>query len=314
MIVRRLLAAVLMLFVVSLVVFVLTQALPGDVVRQMLGQSATADQVARLRAELGLDQPLIAQYLSWAGDLLHGDLGVSLTSGEQVSTMIGSRLGATASLVVVTFALMVPCAFVLGIAAARRPGGVIDHVVSGAVTVILSLPEFVVGILLIVLLATGAFRILPPTSVIPAGQSLWQHPQLLILPVLTLVVTALPYLTESVKSAMRDELGSEYIRWARLSGIRESRLVIRHALRNALAPSLQVSAMTLTYLLGGTVAIEVVFNYPGIGSALVSAVTDRDVPVVQGIVMIVAAASLVVYVVADLLALIVTPRARRRAQ
>lgn len=312
MITTRLLVGVLMLATVSLVVFVLTQALPGDVARQVLGQTATAEQIARVRAELGLDRPLPEQYLSWLGGLLHGDLGTSLTSGTPVAELISARLQASAVLVVVTVVLLVPLAVGLGTWAARRAGGVVDHAVSAAVHVVLALPEFVVGILLVVLLATNVWQVLPPTSVPPSGSAVWQHPALLVLPVLTLVVTAAPYLTESVRTTMRDELASEHVRWARLSGIGERRLVRRYALPSALPPAIQVSAMTVTYLIGGTVAVETVFAYPGLGSAIVSAVANRDIPVVQGIAMIVATASLCVYVLADVLGVLLTPRLRTR--
>ncbi|HEY0188478.1 MAG TPA: ABC transporter permease [Cellulomonas sp.] len=310
MVLRRVLSAVVMLIVVSLVVFFLTQALPGDVVRQILGQSATDAQVARLRGELGLDRPLAEQYLSWLGGLLHGDLGTSLTSGTPVAELISSRLGATGVLVAVTAVILLPTALLLGTLAARRPGGALDHVVSGAVTAVLALPEFVVGILLVLLLATTVLQVLPPTSVVVGGAAVWDDPELLVLPVLTLVVTAMPYLVESVKTAMRDELASDHVRWARLSGVPERRLLVRHALRNAIGPSLQVAAMTLTYLIGGTVAVEVVFAYPGLGSALVSAVESRDVTVVQGVVMVVATASLLIYLVVDLLGVLLSPRTR----
>lgn len=312
MIGRRLLVGVAMLLTVSLVVFVLTQALPGDVARQILGQTATDTQVARLRAQLGLDRSAPEQYLSWLGGLLRGDLGTSLTSGTSVTSLIAGRAGATGVLVLVTAVLMIPLAFALGTWAARRPGGAVDHVVSGTVHVVLALPEFVVAIALVVLLATNVWRVLPPTSVPPAGSDVWQRPELLVLPVLTLVITAAPYLTESVKTTMRDELASEHVRWARLSGVPERRVVLRHALRSAVAPSVQVSAMTVTYLIGGTVAVETVFAYPGLGSALVSAVANRDIPVVQGIAMMVATASLLVYVLADVIGVLLTPRLRTR--
>ncbi|HEY0217425.1 MAG TPA: ABC transporter permease [Cellulomonas sp.] len=310
MVLRRAGSAVVMLLVVSLVVFFLTQALPGDVVRQVLGQSATDAQVARLRAELGLDRPLVQQYLHWLAGLVHGDLGTSLTSKTPVAELIGSRIGATGVLVAVTAVILLPLALLLGTLAARRPGGVVDHVVSGVVTAVLALPEFVVGILLVLLLATTVLHVLPPTSVVAGREAVWQDPRLLVLPVGTLVLTAMPYLVESVKTAMRDELASDHVRWARLSGVPEQRLLLRHALRNAIGPSLQVSAMTLTYLIGGTVAVEVVFAYPGLGSALVSAVGSRDVTVVQGVVMVVATASLLIYLVVDLLGVLLSPRTR----
>ncbi|WP_214106205.1 ABC transporter permease [Acrocarpospora catenulata] len=313
LVLRRLITAAAILLVVSLVVFFLTQALPGDVVHQILGQTATDEQIARLRAELGLDRPLVAQYLDWFSGILRLDFGTSLTSGTPVADLVGDRMAATLVLVAVTAAILLPVAFTLGTLAARRPGGVLDHLVSGAATVLLSLPEFVVGILLVLLLATNIWPVLPPTSVVSGNQRVWDDPRLMVLPVLTLVLTAMPYLTESVKTAVRDELASDHIRWARLSGIGERRILLRHALPNAVGPSLQVSAMTLTYLLGGTVTIEVVFAYPGLGSALVSAVADRDVTVVQGIVMVVAALSLLLYLLVDLLGALAAPRSKGRA-
>ncbi|SCL20000.1 peptide/nickel transport system permease protein [Micromonospora pallida] len=308
----RAIRAVAMLFIVSAFVFFFTQALPGDVARSVLGQSATPEQIARINAELGLDQPVWQQYLEWLGGLLRFDLGHSLTSGEPVTTLVGGELLHTTLLVLMTVCIVVPASIALGTAAASRPGGVLDHVISGTVAVVLSIPEFVFGILVVIVLGINVLPVLPPTSIIDPNRPPLGQLDVFVLPVLTLAVTALPYLAESVKSAVREELTRDYATWAELSGVRRRTVVWRMALRNALAPSVQVVALTVTYLVGGTVAVETVFSFPGAGSGLVDAVANRDIPVVQAIAMVVATVSLAVYVIADLASTLLIPRERTR--
>lgn len=299
-----------MLFVVSVAVFFFTQALPGDVARQVLGQTATEEQVLALRARLGLDQSVVAQYVDWVRGLLTFDLGTSLTSGTPVADLIGTRVVSSTTLVVVTAVLLVPLALTLGVVAARRPGGAVDSLVSGSVLLILALPEFIVAILVVVVLATNVWRLLPPTSILDPAVPAWQQPDLLVLPVLALVVGSLPYFTESIRTTMTDELTSEHVAWARLCGVPERRILWRHALPNAVGPGLQVAGTTLIYLTGGIVAVENVFAFPGIGAALTAAVTYRDIPVVQGIAMLLATVALVIYLLADVLGILLTPRLR----
>ncbi|GGM81526.1 ABC transporter permease [Dactylosporangium sucinum] len=311
-IIKRLVTALLMLFVVSLLVFLFTQALPGDIARQVLGQNATPDQIARLRQQLGLDQSLLHQYLNWVGNLARFDLGTSLASGSPVGDLIGTRILNSATLVAATALLLFPLALLLGTAAARRPEGLIDQAVSAAALVVLAIPEFIIAILVVVVLATNVLRVLPPTSVVDPAHPAWQQPELLALPTLALVVGSLPYLTESVKTTLREELASEHVLWARLSGVPEWRIIWRHGLPNTIGPSLQVAATTLIYLTGGIVAVETVFAFPGLGSALVEAVNNRDIPVVQAITMLLAAIALLVYVVADVGGVLTNPRLRTR--
>jgi peptide/nickel transport system permease protein len=307
---RRLGYAVAMLLAVSLIVFFFTQALPGNVARQILGQNATPAEVSRLRAQLGIDKPLVTQYLEWIRHLVTLNLGTSLTSGTPVAHLIAGRAVNSAVLVGITAAVLIPAVLTLGVLAAWHPGGLVDSLVSGAVLFVLALPEFIIAILIVVVLATNVFHILPPTSVIAPGAALWSQWNLFVLPVLALVVGSLPYLTESVKTVMRDELGSEHITWARLSGIPPRRLLWRHAMPNAIGPTLQVAGTTLVYLTGGVVAVENVFAFPGIGAALTSAVVNRDIPVVQAIAMLLAAVALVIYLAADVLHLLLSPRLR----
>ena len=313
-ILRRLAYAAAMLLAISVLVFFFTQALPGNVARQLLGQNATAAEVSRLRAHLGLDKPLLSQYTEWIGHLLTLNLGSSLTSGTPVSQLIADRAVNSAVLVGITSAVLIPAVLILGMLAARHPGGIVDSVVSGTVLVVMALPEFIIAVLVVVLLASNVFHILPPTSVINPGASLWSQWNLLVLPALALVIGSLPYLTESVKTVLREELGSEHITWARLSGVPERRLLWRHAMPNAIGPTLQVAGTTLVYLTGGIVAVENVFAFPGIGEALTAAVANRDIPVVQAIAMLLAAVALAVYLLADVLHLLLSPRLRTAAR
>jgi peptide/nickel transport system permease protein len=311
-IVKRVATALLMLFIVSLLVFFFTQALPGDVARQVLGQNATPDQLTRLRHQLGLDQPLLRQYLDWIKSLATLDLGTSLTSGSPVSDLIRTRIANSATLVAGTSLFLFPLALLLGTAAARRPGGFIDQAVSASVLVVLAVPEFIVAILVVVVLATNVLRLAPPTSILDPALPAWQQPELLVLPTLALIIGSLPYLTESIKTTMREELTSEHVLWARLSGISDARIIWRHGLPNTIGPSLQVAATTLIYLTGGIVAVETVFAFPGVGSALVEAVNNRDIPVVQAITMLLAAIALLIYVLADVGSVLTNPRLRTR--
>jgi peptide/nickel transport system permease protein len=313
-ILRRLAYAAAMLLAISVLVFFFTQALPGNVARQLLGQNATAAVVSRLRAHLGLDKPLLSQYTEWIGHLLTLNLGSSLTSGTPVTQLIADRAVNSAVLVGITSAVLIPAVLILGMLAARHPGGIVDSVVSGTVLVVMALPEFIIAVLVVVLLASNVFHILPPTSVINPGASLWSQWKLLVLPALALVIGSLPYLTESVKTVLREELGSEHITWARLSGVPERRLLWRHAMPNAIGPTLQVAGTTLVYLTGGIVAVENVFAFPGIGEALTAAVANRDIPVVQAIAMLLAAVALAVYLLADVLHLLLSPRLRTVAR
>lgn len=308
LVIRRVLTGVVMLVMVSIVVFVATQALPGDVVRVILGQTATAEQVARMRAELGLDLPLWEQYLRWAGGLVSGDLGTSLASGTPVAELLRVRAANTATVVGIALVITLPLGLGLGLLAARRAGGWLDHGISGAVQMILSLPEFVVGIVLVVLLGGGWLKLLPPTSPLDPRLAAWQQPRLLILPVATMVLIALPHLVETTKSLLREELVTEYVRWARLSGLAERRILTRYALPNTWGPVAQVGGVTVNYLLGGVVAVETVFAFPGLGSELVSAVAARDIVVVQVIAMGIATVLLVSFLIADLIGLLTDPK------
>lgn len=309
LVIRRVLTGVAMLITVSVLVFAATQALPGDIARTILGQNATAEQLTRLRGELGLDLPVWQQYLRWVGGLLTGDLGTSLASGTPVAELLRVRVLNSATVVLIALVITLPLGLLLGLAAARR--GPADVGISAAVQTILSLPEFVVGIILVVLFGGGLLRWLPPTSPLDPRLLAWNQPRLLILPIATMVLIALPHLVEASKTLLREELASDYVRWARLSGLGDARLLTGYALPNVLGPVAQVAGVTVNYLLGGVVAVESVFAFPGIGSELVAAVSARDIVVVQVIAIGIATILLITFLLADLIGLLTNPKLRR---
>jgi peptide/nickel transport system permease protein len=311
-ILRRALLSLLVLFGVSVLIFLATQALPGDPAVQILGHTATPEQLTALRKQLGLDQSLLDQYVTWLGNVLTGSLGQSLTSPQSVSSLLIDRGLASLALVGASALIAIPLAVLLGSLGAMRRDRPSDHATQGIFLVLTALPEFVIGLGLLILLGTTVFTVLPPVALIPSGGAAFTHPRELALPVITLVLAVVPYLTRLQRAAMIDVLESDYVQMARLKGLPERTVVRRHALRNSLVPVVQGSALTLIYLTGGIVAIEYLFAYPGLGSALTTAVAGRDLPVVQAIVLLLASVYVAVNLVADLLTVLLVPRLRTR--
>lgn len=313
-IVRRLLLGVLTLFVVSVLVFVATQALPGDPATAILGQRQTPELVKALHEQLGLDRPLVAQYLSWLGNILTGDLGTSVVNQQSVSSLIGDRAWNTVILVALAAGIGVPLSLVAGAwAGARRDRGV-DHAVSGFGLLANALPDFVMGLILVILFSTTVFHWLPAVSVLTPGQSALSQPEALVLPVASLTIGTVAYLSRLVRGSVIDVYQSEYVRMARLKGAPERVVLRRHVLPNALVPAIQGTALALAYLTGGVVVIESLFNYPGLGSGLSAAISSRDMPQIQAIVLIFAAAYVVFNLIGDALTIYVTPRLRTEEQ
>jgi peptide/nickel transport system permease protein len=306
----RLAAGVLILFAVSVLVFAATQALPGDPARAILGREATPERLSAVRAQLRLDEPLVSQYGRWAGGVLKGDFGTSLAAQVPVTELLGRRLGSSLALLAVAVAIALPLSLLLGTLMGLRRDGLFDKTFMLAGILLVALPEFVIGMALVMLLATTVFTLLPAVALIPAGDSPFAHPRQLVLPVLTLVLATVPYLSRLLRGSMIDVLESEYVHMARLKGMPERIIVLRHALPNAVAPTLQASALVLAYLLSGIVVVEYLFRYPGLGGALTDAVGNRDLPVIQAITLIFAAGIVGFNLVADVLTVYVTPRLR----
>ena len=308
-IVRRLLFGVLTLFVVSVGVFLLTQAL-SDPAQAILGRTATPESVVALQQQLGLDRPIITQYWDWISGLLTGDPGTSFTNGLPVMDVLGDRLWNSVFLMAVSAAISIPLSIVIGSLAAARRDKAFDSAASGTSLVLASMPEFVLGLLLVVLLATNVWHIFPAVTRIRPGDPPWSDLDGLVLPVLALTLAVVPYVSLVMRASMVEVLESDYVEMARLKGLSERAVLWRHALPNAVGPALQVIAFNIAYLAGGVILIEVIFNYPGIGGALRDAVSDRNVPVVQFIAIFISGIWIVVNLLADVGTVLVTPRLR----
>ncbi|UNS95887.1 ABC transporter permease [Streptomyces tubbatahanensis] len=294
----RLATAVLLLAALSLVVYVGVDLLPGDPVTARLGANSTPDQVATARERLGLDEPLARRYLEWAGGLLHGNLGMSAT-GTPVADMLAGRLGNTAVLAGLTLLLLVPLSLVLGIALGRRAGGRTDRTGSTVLLLTTAVPEFVVAAML-ALLVGAQLGWLPATSLVPSGDSPLAHPDVLVLPVLSLLWVSLAYATRVVRAQALVASRAPHVEAMRLNGFPE-RVVLRHGVLPAVLPSAaQIWLITSAGLLGGTVLVESVFGYPGIGTVLVSSVSTGDLPVVQALAMLMGGLTLLATIAADL--------------
>jgi peptide/nickel transport system permease protein len=239
-----------------------------------------------------------------------GNFGDSLANREPVTTLLGPAVLKSAILLFLSAAISLVIAFVLGVAAAARRDRALDHVINAFSFFFTAVPEFVIALWLVMLFGTTVFKILPAVSLFPPGAGAFSDPQVYVLPVATLVLATVPYLTRLVRGSMIDAMESQYVRMARYKGLSEQRILVRHALPNSLVPAIQGMAQNLGYLAGGIVVIEYVFGFPGIGTALTQAIGVRDIPVVQATSLILASFYVVVNLVADLLVVFVTPRLR----
>ncbi|TKG72708.1 ABC transporter permease [Prauserella endophytica] len=310
LIVRRLLVSLAVLWLVTLLVFVATLLLPGDPARAILGQQATPERIAALRAQLDIDAPVWERYLNWLGGVVTGDLGTSTATQGPVNDLLGDRIGASLVLLVAAAVLSTLVGLALGTWTAMRRGRAADHTVSGISLVIAALPEFVIGVALIVLLSTTVFPLLPSVTLAPPGEPVWSQPSQLVLPVLTLTLVVTPYITRMMRATMSEVLDSGYVEMARLKGIPEKTVLLRHALPHAIGPVAQVIALQLAWLAGGVVVVEFLFRYPGVGQALIDAVNSRDVEVVQAITLLIAAVYIVVNLLADIVGILTSPKLR----
>jgi peptide/nickel transport system permease protein len=310
LILRRALWGIATLWVVSIIVFGATLALPGDAATAILGLGATPERLAAVRENLDLDQPPLAQYGHWLAGIVKLDPGESVVSGKPVTEILSTRIANSLWLMLMAGLIAIPLAIGLGVLMAVRRDGVVDHGLSTSTLVLAALPPFVIGIGVVCLFATQVFQWFPAVSILPPGGHAWDDPTVLVLPVLTLVLVVVPYVSRIMRGSMIDVLESDYITTARLKGLPERRVVWAHAVPNAIAPAVQATALALAYMAGGIVVVEYVFGFPGIGSALVDAVGTRDLPVVQAIVMLIAGLYIVLNLAADVATILVTPKLR----
>ena len=308
---RRLGLAVLTLWLVSVLVFLATAAL-GDPIRAILGRdySANPGRVAELEALLNADASIVSRYFDWLGGLFTGDLGTSLASGRPVGDLISSSVVNSAMLVLLSGVVMIPLAFAVAMISVhyrrKRP----DTVIQTILLAMAGLPEFVIGVLLIALLATTVFKVFPAVTISSPTGHPWDNWDSMVLPTLTLVLWVAPYVSRIVRASLLEVIDSDYVELARLKGIPEKVVMRKHALLNAIVPGIQVIALQLAFLAGGVVVVETLFSYPGVGLQLVDAVRNHDVPTVQALSMIIAGVYVVVNLIADLLSILLTPRAR----
>jgi peptide/nickel transport system permease protein len=302
----------LTLFLVSVVVFAATQALPGDTARAILGKEA-ADKARyeALRKQLGLDRPIHEQYIEWLGGVVTSDMGDSLVQDEPVTKLLGRRVVNTFTLVFVAAVLSVPISLLLGSLTALKRDTLFDTSITVGSLSLAALPEFVIGIALILFFATQVLKgAMPAVSRVDPGLPIYQQLKLFILPAVTLTLAVAPYILRILRASTIEVLESEYVMMARLKGLPERLVLNRHALPNALAPALQVTALNLAWLAGGVVVVEYLFAFPGIGSLLVDSVANRDMPMVQAICLIIAAVYVLANLTADILTILVSPRLR----
>jgi peptide/nickel transport system permease protein len=306
---RRFAAALGLLLIVSALIFASVQILPGDAAYAVLGRNATPDALRAIRLEMGLDKPASQRYVDWLGGLVRGDLGRSLASHTPVSSLIGERFANTFVLALVTAAVLLPLALLLGAWAGTRVARLPDHAISVTSLVLIAIPEFVLGTFLIIFFALK-LKLLPPVSLILPGSNAFSSPQILVLPVATLVCVGLGYMVRLIRAGVVDAMASDYVQTARLNGVSERRVVVNYALRNALAPSVQITAITLQWLIGGIFIVENLFGYPGIGQGLVQAVIARDIPYVQSVAILLAALYITINIFADLAVVLLVPKLR----
>jgi peptide/nickel transport system permease protein len=312
---RRLAAGVATLFVASLLVFAMTELLPGDVASVVLGRNATPDAVAQLQDKLELDRTFFERYADWLSGIVTGDLGnstVSLAQGADsapVWAKIAEPLANSAILAGIAFVLFVPLALGLGVLAALKAGRPADYVISFTALALSALPEFVIATFMIVIFFSqlGWF---PPVAGFGPGESPLSYVDSLVLPVLTLLAAAIATGVRMVRAGVVEVMRQDYVVMAELNGFRRSLIVWRYAVRNAMAPSVIVVAQVAAYLVAGIIITENVFNYPGVGRLLVDAVKTRDVAVVQGVAMILAAMYVLLNIIADVLVVLLIPKLR----
>lgn len=311
LIAARLGLGIVSLLLVSLAIFAITSLLPGDAAEELLGQYATRETVAGLRTQLGLDLPGHVRYLRWLGGLVTGDFGRSLANGVPVAQLIGSRLPNSLMLAAATAAVSVPLALTIGITAAMWRGGAYDRAVSMLTLSVVSVPEFLVATAAVIVFAVH-LRWLSALSAATDITSVAQFFRVFALPVFSLCCVIVAQMVRMTRAAIIDQLRAPYVEMAVLKGVGPFRVVLRHALPNAIGPIANAVALSLSYLLGGVIIVETIFNYPGIAKLMVDGVATRDLPVVQACAMIFCAAYLVLVTTADVVAILANPRLRHR--
>ena len=297
------------LFVVSLVIFSAVQMLPGDFAEERLGQGATEEAVAAIRAELGLDQPAHIRYFQWLGAAVQGDFGTSFGNERPVAEQLQGRFANTLYLALYAAVIAIPLSLTIGILAALYRNSIFDRVANVGTLTSISSPEFFVAYILILFFAVSN-PIFPSNAIRADGADFFERLHIVFLPAMTLTLVVTAHMMRMTRAAIINLLASPYIEMARLKGLSPGRIIVVHALPNALAPIINVIALNLAYLITGVVVVEVVFVYPGVGQLFVDSVRLRDIPIVQACCLIFAAAYILLNLTADVLSILSNPRLR----
>lgn len=309
----RVLYTFAVLATVSFLVFAVTELLPGNVATMILGTDATPEEVANLKQLLGLDRPAWERYTSWVGGLATGDFGDSLRMQRPIGPILASRLANSLLLTGVALVFVIVGGLVLGTVTALNHGSRLDRTFSAVAVVGTSLPEFVTGTVLVLLFGGGLMRILPPSGYEGFGNGIWDGLSHLLLPAMTLATIMAAYVGRIMRTTIIDVLKSEYVRTARLKGLPEWRVIVRHVLPNALVPAVTVLCMNLGWMFGGIVVVEEIFVFPGIGRMMLFGIAERDWPVIQACAMVIASAYVLGNFLGDVSALLLDPRLREAA-
>ncbi len=302
-------SALLTLFLVSAVVFTISGLLPGDAAQEILGQSATPQQVEALRHEMGLDRSVLTRYFEWLVSIITGDPGISYVANMPVSEIIADRLPNTLKLAGITAIVSVVIALTIGVVSAINRGGRIDRVLNVITLSLVATPEFLVATLGVLLFSVTLLW-LPSIALVNADASWGEMLRSLALPVLSLTSVVVAQMARMTRAAVADQLDRPYVEMARLKGVPFSRIVLFHVMPNAIGPIVNSVALSLSYLFGGAIIVETIFNYPGLASLMVNAVTSRDMPLLQSCAMIFCGTYLVMVLVADIIAILANPRLR----
>jgi peptide/nickel transport system permease protein len=309
LIVGRTLLSLLTLLLVSGVIFVILEVLPGDVASRILGRDATPETLALVRAQLHLNDPAVERYLRWLGGMASGDFGTALTSSRPITRILAPRIFNTVLLAGYAFLIYLPLAVVPALIQAIRRDRPLDHTLSVVTLVLLSMPDFLIATLLMIGFVV-TLQLLPAISLVDQSSSAIQSFRAMTLPAITLAIVMAVYAVRMLRDNLIEVLGSDYVRMAELKGLPRRAVVLRHALPNALVPTLNVTALNLAYLIGGVVVVEKVFSYPGFGSLLVDSLQLRDVPLIEATVLIAAAVYVGANLLADIGAILLNPRLR----
>ena len=309
LILKRVGLGLLTLFLVSALIFAGTQILPGDVASAILGQNATPEALATLRESLGLNQPVLARYFAWLAGFVTGDLGTSLANQQPVADLLWPRFWNTMALAAFAAVISVPIAILLGLITAVKRGGIFDRAINIIALAFVSLPEYFLGLLLILFLSIR-FNLLPSLADTYEGMTFLEWVQATALPALTLVLVTVAQMMRMTRTAVLSVMDQAYVETAYLKGLRTKRVVTKHALPNAAAPIVNVVAFNIAYLITGVVLVEAVFNYNGLGRFMVDDVSKRDLPLVQAAALVFGAAYVILNIIADVAAIALNPRLR----